>query len=254
MVMRLQIFSDVHFDVTPGYEPRLLDGVDAVVVAGDVCQGLARGMAWLRTHLGRAVPIVMVAGNHEFFRTVRGNERSAGRRAAEQHDITFLDDDVAVLGGVRFLGATLWADFEFFGADVRDRAMTAAGKIMYDHTLIREDEGRTFSPDDARRSHQASRRFIGRTLANPHPAATVVVTHHGVHERSVAPKFRDDLVSAAFVSDLSPVIETHQPALWVHGHTHASFDYRVGTTRIICNPHGYGNENPLFDPALVVEV
>lgn len=46
----------------------------------------------------------------------------------------------------------------------------------------------------------------------------------------------------------------HQPTLWVHGHTHVGLDYRTGQTRVICNPHGYGNENPAFDPALVIDI
>ena len=61
-------------------------------------------------------------------------------------------------------------------------------------------------------------------------------------------------MTGAFVSDLSALIEAHRPALWVHGHVHNSSDYRIGDTRIVCNPHGYGNENPDFDGALVVEV
>jgi hypothetical protein len=46
--------------------------------------------------------------------------------------------------------------------------------------------------------------------------------------------------------------------LWVHGHTHDSFDYTLNGTRVVCNPRGYAkggvNENPLFDPNLMVEV
>ena len=49
-----------------------------------------------------------------------------------------------------------------------------------------------------------------------------------------------------------------QPALWMHGHTYDSFDYRVGKTRVVCNPRGYSkdgvNENPLFNLNLVVEL
>jgi Icc-related predicted phosphoesterase len=63
-----------------------------------------------------------------------------------------------------------------------------------------------------------------------------------------------DALTAADVSDLSGVIEVHQPTLWVHGHVHHSSDYLIGETRIISNPHGYGAENPHFNPALVVEV
>jgi Icc-related predicted phosphoesterase len=50
------------------------------------------------------------------------------------------------------------------------------------------------------------------------------------------------------------LIEAYQPALWVHGHVHNSSDYRIGRTRIVANPHGYGNENPRFNGQLVVEV
>jgi hypothetical protein len=45
-----------------------------------------------------------------------------------------------------------------------------------------------------------------------------------------------------------------QPSLWVHGHVHSSFNYFVGQTRALCNPHDYRNENPAFYPALVVEI
>jgi hypothetical protein len=30
-----------------------------------------------------------------------------------------------------------------------------------------------------------------------------------------------------------------QIKVWTHGHTHETFDYMVGTTRIVCNPRGY---------------
>jgi Icc-related predicted phosphoesterase len=252
--MRLQIFSDVHFDVMDVYEPVLAPGVDAVVAAGDLCEGMDRGMAWLRHHLGDDVAIVLVPGNHEFYARVRSEERQAAAEAARRHRVTLLDDETAVIGGVRFVGSTLWADFELFGADLKWEAMTLAQGLVVDHRRIWEAPGRFFSPEDALRQHCLSRAWMGRRLAEPHAGPTVVVTHHGPHPSSLAAKFRDDMLSAAFISDLSELIERRQPALWVHGHTHVSFDYCVGATRIICNPHGYGGENPAFDPALVVEV
>jgi hypothetical protein len=39
-----------------------------------------------------------------------------------------------------------------------------------------------------------------------------------------------------------------------HGHIHDSADYRVGATRVIANPHGYGRENAKFDPTFIIEV
>ncbi|MGE0699648.1 MAG: metallophosphoesterase [Hyphomicrobiaceae bacterium] len=252
--MRLQVISDFHFDVMPCQEPRLAPGVDAVVVAGDVCEGIARGMAWLRRHLGERVPIIMVAGNHEHFGRVRPAEIIAGHEAARRLGITFLDDGEAVIGGVRFLGATLWADFDLFGCEVRAEAMSVAQSFMVDHRQVLEADGRRFLPAEARSQHLASRGFLDLRLARSHAGPSVVVTHHAPHRRSLAERWRDDVLSAAFVSDLSALIERHQPALWVHGHTHTSFDYRIGASRIVCNPHGYGDENEAFDPGLVLDV
>ena len=64
-------------------------------------------------------------------------------------------------------------------------------------------------------------------------------------------------MTPAFISDLSAIIERWQPTLWIHGHVHSSHDYRVGSTRTVCNPHGYGMENAGaggYRPDLVIEV
>jgi Icc-related predicted phosphoesterase len=113
---------------------------------------------------------------------------------------------------------------------------------------------RRFRPEEALLSHTTSRIFLNTTLAVPFAGPTVVITHHGVHWGSVHSQFKRDMLIPAYVSDLSDTIEAHQPTLWVHGHVHTSFDYRVGETRIVCNAHGYGDENPDFDGRLVVEV
>jgi hypothetical protein len=49
-------------------------------------------------------------------------------------------------------------------------------------------------------------------------------------------------------------------ALWVHGHTHSSFDYLLNGTRVVCNPRGYplrrqgGFENPDFNASFAVDL
>jgi len=85
------------------------------------------------------------------------------------------------------------------------------------------------------------------------------VTHHAPHRRSIHARFGTDALNAAFASDLSELIARFRPALWVQGHTHCSCDYRVGDTRVLCNPKGYGpdsrymqRENPELDEQLVI--
>jgi hypothetical protein len=93
---------------------------------------------------------------------------------------------------------------------------------------------------------------IATELARP-VATTVVVTHHGPHRGSVHPRYQNAL-TGGFVSACEDLILAGRPHLWVHGHTQNCADYLVGATRVICNAHGYGNENQAFDPSLVVEV
>ena len=65
-------------------------------------------------------------------------------------------------------------------------------------------------------------------------------------------------MNACFVSDAEHLIDGRRARLWIHGHTHDSFDYSVNGTRVLCNPRGYAkngmNENPAFDANLSVEV
>ncbi|OXH93504.1 metallophosphoesterase, partial [Burkholderia multivorans] len=51
--------------------------------------------------------------------------------------------------------------------------------------------------------------------------------------------YAEDLASAGFVTQMTELVRP-PVALWVHGHTHTSFDYVVeGGTRVVCNPRGY---------------
>ena len=66
-------------------------------------------------------------------------------------------------------------------------------------------------------------------------------------------------MSTGFVSEL-PESFFEVPVLWIHGHTHVTFYYRVGNCRVTCNPRGYlasgrrGFENRGFNPRLIVEL
>jgi hypothetical protein len=68
------------------------------------------------------------------------------------------------------------------------------------------------------------------------------------------PRFDGSPLNPAFGSRLEDLVACLGADMWIHGHTHASQDCRLGRTRVLCNPKGYGFQNRDFDPALVVEV
>ena len=119
-------------------------------------------------------------------------------------------------------------------------------------------DGTCFTPELSRELFDASVAWLEARFAEAHAGPTVVVTHFAPSRLSIHPRFEGSPINACFVSDLADRIARWQPALWLHGHTHDSFDYRLGATRVVCNPRGYAPggvvENACFDPQLVLEV
>ena len=122
-----------------------------------------------------------------------------------------------------------------------------------------------FSAYDAARLHTKSRLWLETRLEQHFDGQTVVITHHAPHRLSIHPRYSGRLLNAAFVSDMSRFFENVD--LWIHGHMHDSFDYKIDNTRVIATPRGYAMnrldaefpsmlqwENEAFDPSLVVDV
>jgi predicted phosphodiesterase len=260
--MRVRIFSDVHLESTAFDPPRV--EADVVVLAGDIGEGAA-GLMWARERF--EMHIIYVLGNHEFYGERLPDALEELRGRASDMGIHLLENASAVIGGVRFLGATLWTDFRVNGClrpegpsdnDARI-AMHDARKLQNDYRYIRFGPKRKkqrdrLRPHDVLAMHRASVAWLFNELNEPFSGKTVVVTHHAPHLRSIP----SDRVGAGYV----PCYASHLPDLvcapvdlWIHGHFHVSLDYEVGGTRVIANPRGRrAGANPLFLEGLVVEV
>jgi Icc-related predicted phosphoesterase len=198
------------------------------------------------------VPVILVAGNHEYYGSSIPKVNDAMRRELKGSQVHFLDDASVILDGVVFLGATLWTDYNLNGQYTDADAMTNASYRMNDHRLIED-----FIPVHALNAHFKSLKFLRASLRSSSKLKAIIITHHAPSSRSINPKYADDhLMNACFASNLESLIETSNATLWVHGHVHTSFDYRIGDTRVVCNPRGYypRDLNPDFDPNLLIEV
>ena len=257
---RLWVFSDLHLDhgLNAHVAPEVPDA-DVAVVAGDLGGGgLGPSLRWLERYVLPHMPVVFVPGNHEFYGTDMRDEvknltiaRRSGRLPQDLHVLDCAGADVA---GVRFLGATLWTDFRLDGEDDAARAQYDAGYHMNDYRAIRWGLSK-LTPDRTLELHQHARGWLTDQLAEPaRPEPVVVVTHHAPSPWSVHMRYRDSTINGSFASNLDDLLVSCGPDLWVHGHVHDNFDYVVGETRVLCNPQGYGTENPAFKPGLVIEV
>jgi len=250
--MKILILSDLHLEFANFPPP--VSKVDVVVLAGDIWKK-DHGIYWARSTWPDA-EIVYVAGNHEFYRNERCAVLQSLRDAANEMNVHFLDNDEIVIGGVRFLGATLWTDFNLFGEEQQATSMDAGTNGLNDFRLINEG-GVPFTPSDAAALCNQSIEWLKtKLLLETHKGKTIVVTHHLPSIQSVADRYKNDILSACFASNLDGLLGYSE--LWIHGHTHDSFDYIANGTRVICNPRGYVHkgkqENLRFNPELVIEI
>jgi Icc-related predicted phosphoesterase len=264
-MVNLLVLSDLHVEFAPFEpDPAAVAAADVVVLPGDIHKGVAAA-AWARAAFGDK-PIIYVAGNHEFYGQKWFAHLEALRHASRKHGIHFLEDDSVDIAGIRFLGCSLWTDFELFGVERKPYAMRTAQADMNDFREIRVEKTRDvywvrsgrLQPGLTVLRHRHSVQWLGQSLAGADPHRTVVVTHHAPHPDSVAAQFATDPLTPAYVSDLTRLMG--KACLWLHGHMHDSCDYTIDGTRVVCNPRGYplragGQfENDSFVPGLIVEV
>lgn len=253
--MKLNILSDLHLGFGAFDRPR--NDADVVVLAGDISRP-REAAAWA---LRFEKPVLYILGNHEFYgSSIDGAAAELKRLCAGTH-VRVLDSSEIVIGQVRFLGTTLWSDFELFGVGERKAtAMAEARRLIRDFSRIQlaEAANAVFSPEDSAALFKRHAGWLDERLDSAHDGSTVVITHHAPSRKSIHPRFVDSPLNACFVSDAERLIGADRAQLWIHGHTHDSFDYVVNGTRVVCNPRGYAkagvNENPLFDPDLMIEV
>jgi Calcineurin-like phosphoesterase len=253
--MKISLLSDLHLSVHPLAVP--ITDADVVVVAGDVGRPMA-AVEWTR-QFGK--PTILVAGNHEFYGSDLVSALAQLREQAAGTSVHVLERDEWRHGGVRFLGCTLWSDHRLCAtSEERDLALQQAVELVRDFSRIgvAPDFEQKFTPALSQFLFDSSVAWLEEKFAEPHPGPTVVVTHFAPSRQSIHGRFAGSPLNACFVSDLEAQILRWQPQLWLHGHTHDSFDYRIGNTRVVANPRGYAPkgvvENRWFDPSLVIEV
>ncbi len=254
--MKLWIWSDLHLEQQ---NPTFLDRApeaDLIICAGDLCHAdqLEQWAQWLIERYG--LPILFVPGNHEFYsggasprRTKRTDhllmKKVAKASRSWRYPFHILDDSFVEVGGVRFVGGTLWTDFTM---NLKDDdhfvwRMESAPAQLADFSRIRLGEGRRLTPSDMIDLHRLTHGFIERQLAIPFEGKTVVVSHHLPHPDCTPLAYRDRETNYLFACGkeaFEDVLHSDAaPALWVCGHTHHPNDITVGRTRIVCNPMGY---------------
>jgi hypothetical protein len=223
--LRIQLLSDLHLE-TETFDPQPAPGADVLVLAGDIdssWQAYERFRGW-------PVPVIVVAGNHEFDRRdlpqahhdFRAMCERVGLRCLEQQSIV-----VPTRGGcrIRFLGATRWTDFSVFGQDKLKHAIKVGA--YFQRVMGATQAGKPFDAEAVRQAALIAKAWLEAALLDTSDAAdaTVVVTHFAPSLRSADPRYGQQISTAGFCNNDEALMPTVD--LWLHGHVHVRHDYVV---------------------------
>lgn len=288
--MKIQLLSDLHLEVHPHWVATPAPGADLLVLAGDIGSyqpgsllldddfGLAR-FSPLR---GWPTPVMFVPGNHEYDGMDFDEAHTRLRATCERLGIQWLEREVIVWPPraeqagdppVRFVGTTLWTDFDALSptpADgappphgaapslltqqlkARDKAFRAANYYLKKTNTTRHQL--PLLAEAVREQALVCQQWLTEALAQPFEGKTVVVTHFAPSLMSADPRYGLVPGTAGFCNTLDHLLPKAQ--LWLHGHLHASNHYVKQGCRVVANPLGYArkNEQAAFLPANCIEV
>jgi hypothetical protein len=270
--MRIQLLSDLHLEVHPNYQPSPAPGAQLLVLAGDVgsyqtgsrLAGDDFGLERFSPKLGWPVPVLYVPGNHEYDNLDFDEAHLRLRETCERLGITWLEREVLTFGDVRFIGTTLWADFDALITDSdrlagetrvlakREKAFRAANYYLKKMSGTRG--GEPLLAPAWRELALECEQWLRAALARPFDGTTVVVTHFAPTLRSADPRYGLTPGTAGFCNSLDELLPLAQ--LWLHGHLHCQHDYIADGCHIVANTMGYASrgEQEGFREQLVIEV
>lgn len=264
--MKIAVCSDLHLEFG-SLTLKNTDNAEVLILSGDIC--VSKDLMepgdmsakseelhkFFKNCSGEFPSVVYVAGNHEHYHGDYGRTlNDLKTRLSYLSNLHILDKETVTLEGVTFVGATLWTDMN----DEDPITMQTIGSMMNDFRCVKNSNKKVsfrdadgnfhervsrFSPEDAVEDHKKTLDYIRHVVGDKDNQKFVVVGHHAPSKLSTHPRYQNEtLMNGGYSSDLSQfILDNPQIKLWTHGHTHETFDYKIGETRIVCNPRGYIN-------------
>ncbi len=265
--MKISVASDIHLEFGD-LDFENTEGAEVLILSGDICVAndldynniestvtyrSTRYHGFFERCCERFPHVIYILGNHEHYHgdvaTTLDHMRSV---LAHLPNLYIMEKESRVIGDTTFVAGTLWTDMnqEDLHTLAHMRSYMNDFRIIEDsrapvHFKDQDGKFRTrvgkWTPEASVVDHKAMKGMIRETVEADPSARYVVVGHHAPSRISTKPRYQKDVVvNGGYSSSLDDFILDHpQIRLWTHGHTHDTFDYQIGSTRIVCNPRGY---------------
>jgi len=257
--MKIAVASDVHLefgdlDLTNDNNAEVLILSGDILVARDMTQHDPNGVMgaeyrssryhdFMQRCSNRFPHVIYIMGNHEHYNgDFATTETHLKNVLSYLPNVYLLEKETRVIGNVTFIGGTLWTDMNNSDATT----LYHMKSMMNDFRCVRNGTANRFLPEDAVEEYTKFTGYIQQIVEGKPDQKFVVCGHHSPSRLSTHKQYAHDTVmNGGYSSNMDDYIRDHpQIQLWTHGHTHHVFDYRIGSTRIVCNPRGYvGHED-----------
>lgn len=188
--------------------------------------------------------VIYILGNHEYYSYDGLDMISIEKVATDtanwindevgRANFHFLNKSSVVLDGVKYLGATLWANIDDYQRDIIELKIN-------DYKLINRPDGSVITADDTIEIHKSHVEWLTSELSDK-DTPTVIITHHLPTKKLQHEKYAIyGNVASSFYTDLEYLMQDNV-RLWVCGHTHSYVKSKVSDTLLITSPFGYAYE------------
>ena len=282
--MKIQLLSDLHLEAQPDWTPRPAPGADLLVLAGDIgsyqsgskLSDTDFGLARFSPHQGWPTPVLYVPGNHEYDGLDFDVAHARLRQTCARLGITWLERELLIWPqagvkgsrAVRFIGTTLWSDFDalapspgaaghtvnLLGAQLKSREKAFRAANFYLKKAGTTRHGQPMLAQQVREESLLCQAWLAAALGQAFDGITVVVTHFAPSLRSADPRYGITPGTAGFCNALDALLG--QADFWLHGHLHAPSRYAHAGCQVLANPMGYArkSEQAHFDGGLCLEI
>ena len=246
MALAFDLISDLHIDTWP--EP--FDWTDCAtspycVVAGDIARDRSAVIKTL-AHLGQCYQAVFyIDGNEEhknYMEDLDGSYRALAKQLAQLKNVVYLQDNVAVVDGIAFVGTNGWWGWDF---DMTIDPTESALWYQHKHNLSSESIKRL-----TRMSNQDSTYLISsiKRLQTHNDVKKVVVVTHTVpdpalieHDISLDGSYKFNQMGNSYIGSALAHDTEHKIHTWCFGHYHGSVDQIRNDARFVNNCRGRGD-------------
>ena len=255
--MRIHQMSDLHLEFNHKFRATNPYDADVLMLNGDICVAdyLTRSKESTKYYLGEIIRdffkqasdnyshIVYTLGNHEHYHGTFLETPDILREHISYSNVSILDNSSVIINGYKIIGGTLWTDCDSGNPLVLNYLQS----YLNDFKIVNYSKNpwKRFWPVDSAVAHKKLLRYI-EGESKTHDKA-IVMSHHAPSVHSIHESYQDPMYyysNRGYYSDLDQfILDRPQIKLWTHGHVHNNFDYMIGNTRVVCNPHGYHTEN-----------